>query len=615
MTRVNMNPFILPERSTPDKLEDEYDHKAFKQWISDLPIGNVGNVARSLHYEINRHNRLDMSPLERFEAMQMMLPALAFVREGLWSHYASKPFPLSKENRLIARLHLELLVGVVVAYKTVMSQFHSDSFTGHLLHKRTRSESVRHALFFLAEILSHEYAIYRASPKFVWRELHGIYHYAVINDLRLNEIEVTDDDAVDHMTVDDIYKRILLLALTDPGSLLRGEITRVSDALIDWLPEIPIIPVGSGMPSPSVFIVDATKDAPPHVTDKTGMERIKIGWFLLTDRLNEILDQEISEIRGRSKSKLRPVDLVTATLFAKLRKRWTPDAVLREERTDGSGVVEVISGIESLHWLFGGWKLQQEIEDEPDDPIDTWSGDEESDDRPVRTLERDEFIIDADPELIAAIGSAAKPKRDEVEANGKAQDEVEVDFYNAVADGESSGEECTCVNQSKRGYYLTWTGEGEYQAHVGELIGVNSRDNLDFDSSWRLGIIRWMRMQSSGLMGFGIELLDGDIESIRLDSRHTMDSAPNPTLGFQQKINGRIDTLVTRPFLFNKGDKLMLTTVDGEMPVVPGETIECTDAFIRFKIHFDSHSKGKTKKAPTKNTGAEDIFNNIWDDL
>ncbi len=610
-----MNPFILPKRSTPDDLEAEYDHKEFKQWISDLPIGNVGKTARSLHQEINRHNGLEMSPLERFEALQLMLPALGFVREGLWSHYATKTFPLSNKSRVIARLHLELLVGTVIAYKTVMSQFHDDSFTGHLLHRRTRSESARYALYFLAEILVHEYSLYRVSPKFVWRELHGIYHYTVINDLRRKEIEVTDDDAAGDMTIDDIYKRILLLALTDPNGLLRGEITRISDALIDWLPEVSLVPVNQEASYPCAFIVDATKDAPPYVADTADKQRIKIGWFLLTDRLDEILEREIDEIRGKSESKLRPVELVTATLFSKLRKKWAPDVVLREERAEGSGIIEVVSGLESLHWLFGGWKLQQDVEDDHELTIDTESGGENKEyDQPIRTLEQDEFIIDADPELIAAIGSASEPTQEQINADRAAREEVEVDFYNVVVDGESRGEECACVNQSKRGYYLTWSGEGEYMAHVGELIGVNSRNNLDFDSSWSLGIIRWMRIQSSGLMGFGVELFEGDIESIRLDYRHT-DTATNTIIGFQQKIKGRIDTIITKPFFFGENDKLLLTTVDGRVPVVPGQTIECTDAFMRFKIHFDSGAVDGVKQGSMKRAEAEDIFNSIWDDL
>lgn len=611
------NPFILPERTIPDNLDDEYDHKEFKQWISDLPIGNVGKVARSLHHELKRHNCLDLSPVERFEAIQLMMPALDFVREGLWSRYSNKPIPFSRENSLIARLHLDLLVNVVIAYKTVMSQFHDDSFTGHLLHKHTRAESVRRTLYFLSEILLHEYSIYRASPKFVWREIHGVYHYAVLNELRSNGIEDTDDYIMGYMGIDDIYKRTLLLGLTDPNGLLRGEIKRVSKAVIDWLPKVSLVPVNSELRSASMFIVDSTKDAPPYLMGPDDRKQVKTGWLLLTDKLEETLERKIAEIRGKSESKLRPVELVTATLYSKLFRKWAADAVLREERVNGSGIIEVVSGLESLHWVFGGWKLPQGIESDSDITVDPDSGVKEAAqyNKPVRAVERDEFIIDADPELIAAIISESKSTAEQIEVDHEAHEDIEVDFYNAVVDGVSSGEECGCINESKRGYYLTWSGEGEYKAHVGDLVGVNSRDNQDFDSSWGFGVIRWMRIQASGLMGFGVELFEGEIESIRLESRHAKDPAADNMIGFQQKIKGKIETIITKPFFFDESDKLMLATVDGMIPVVPGQTVECTDAFIRFRIHFDSGAVDETTQGTMKRSEAEDIFNSIWDDL
>jgi len=611
------NPFILPERTIPENLDDDYDHKEFKQWISDLPIGDIGKVARALHHEIKRHNCLDLSPVERFEALQLMMPALDFVREGLWSRYANKPIPFSRENSLIARLHLELLVNVVIAYKTVMSQFHDDSFTGHLLHKHTRVESVRCTLYFLGEILLHEHSIYRASPKFVWREIHGIYHYAVVNELLSDGVEDAGDYMAGQMGIEDIYKRTLLLGLTDPSGLLRGEIKRVSMAVIDWLPEVSLVPVGHELASVSMFIVDSTKDAPPHVADAEDLKQIKIGWVLLTDKLEQSLKRKIAETRGASETKLRPMELVTTTLYSKLFRKWAADAVLREERAKGSGVIEVVSGLDSLHWLFGGWKLPQGVGDSSGITVESDPSEVEvaQFDVPVHAVERDEFILDADPGLIAAMTPESGSAAEQVGIEPPTHEDIEVDFYDALMDDVSRGYECACINESKRGYYLTWAGEGEYKAHVGDLIGVNSRDNLDFDSSWGFGVIRWMRIQAGGIMGFGVELFEGEIESVRLESRHVKEPATEEIVGFQQKIDGKIDTIITKPFFFDVGDKLMLTTVDGRIPIVPGQTVECTDAFIRFKVHLDSGAVEDTKQGSMIRSEAEDIFNSIWDEL
>lgn len=612
MTTINKtNPFILSKKLTSDDLEEEYDHKEFKQWISDLPIGNVNETARALHHELQRHKRLHISPVERFEAIQLMLPALGLVLEKMRAHLATKSIPLSGESKLIAKLHLELLVGIVITYKMVLAQFHDESFTGHLMHKHARAEALRRALFFLGEILLYEYSAYTTSPRFVWQEIHGIYHYAVINELLLKEIDA--DGIVGDLTVDDIYKRTLLLALADSGGLLRGEIKRISKALTDWLPEVSLVPIGQKVPSSLVFVVDATKDAPPCVVDESGLKNIKIGWVLRVDKLGLILDKKLNAIREKSNSKLRPVDLVPATLYSKLRKRWTPDIVVREKRAEGYGSVSVTCGLESLYWLFGGWKLQHEVDS--DSEITTGAGEEAIYDKPILSVEQDEFLINVDAELYASIAAESGHKQEQKEPDPEIEEKKEEEFYSALINDDPEGEACTCVNRSKRGYCLAWSGAGEYKAHVGELVGINSRDGDDFDGSWDLGVIRWMRLQGNDLMGFGVELFEGDIQAIQLDSQHAGDSAVDTILGFLQKINGRIESLITKPFFYGDNNKLLLVSGDGTVPVVPGEIIECTDAFMRFRVRFDSSVVKAKKDSPKRQSESEDIFSNIWEDL
>jgi hypothetical protein len=607
----NMNPFILPDKKTPDAQDSEYDHKEFKQWVSDLPVGSVNETARALFRELKRQNCLDISPVERFEAIQLMLPTLGFVLEKMREHLVTKTIPLSSENKALAQLHLGLLVGVVVAYKTVMSQFHDESFTGHLMHKHTRAESLRRALYFLGEILLYEYSIYSASSKFVWQEIHGIYHYAVINELQLKEVDA--DGVVGGLTVDDIYKRILLLALADSGGLLKGEIKKISEALVDWLPEVALVPIDQKIPLSSAFVVDAAKDAPPYVASEADLAKVKTGWFLQVDELGQILEQKLRTISDKSKSKLRPVDLVPATLYSKLLKRWTPDIVSREERSEGYGAIDITYSLESLYWLFGGWKLQQ---DEDNEPKSAAKSDVETPYvRPDLPVEQDEFLINVDAELYAAITAESDNKGVQKEPDQETEDEIEMDFYNAVVDGEPNSEECTCVNKSRNGFCLTWSGEGEYKAHVGELIGVNSRDNLDYDSSWSLGVVRWIRAYVNGLMGFGIELFEGDIQAIKLDCHHDNGSAGESIPGFLQKRNGKIETLITKPFFYGDKDKLLLISRDGQVPVLPGQIVECTDAFMRFEVRFDSSIVGAKEDRAKRRSKEEDIFNNIWDEL
>jgi hypothetical protein len=541
-----------------------------------------------------------------------MLPALGLMLEKIRTHLANKPLPLSGDNKLVAKLHLELLVGIVVAYKTVLSQLHDESFTSHLLHKHTRAEALRRALFFLGEILLYDYSAYSASPKFVWREIHGIHHYAVINDLRLKDKDINADSIVGALSIDNIYKRIQLLALADSGGLLRGEIKRINETLTEWLPEVSLLPIAQEVSTYPVFVIDVTKDAPPYVANESDLKTVKAGWVLLVDKLDQILKEKLDQIQDRSKGRLRPVDLVPATLYSKLRKRWIPNVVAREKRTKGGEVVSVTCGLESLYWLFGGWKLRQDMDSDLE--MAAVSEEEPIYDKPTLTVEQDEFLINVDAELYAAI-AAESGHAGRLEESGQDKQEDREDKLDAIEqNSEPKEDECICVNQSRRGYCLAWSGDDEYKAHVGELVGVKSRRGHGTDSLWSLGVIRWMRVQSNGLMGFGIELFEGDLQAIQLDCQH-FEPVDDLIIGFLQKRNGSVETLITKPFFYGDKDKLLLTSADGRIPVVPGEIVECTDTFMRFKVRFDSGIVEAKESSPASQSKAENIFNNLWDDL
>jgi cyclic-di-GMP-binding protein len=596
------NPFILPERLTPTSLEEEYDHKRFEQWVSDLTIGNVSKIAHALYNETDRLNRLEISPLERFGALELVHPSMGFVLEQLHDYFATEPIPLSKKNRLVARMHLELLVRVVVGYKTVLAQFHDDSFTGYILHKHARSEASRRILYFLGEILLHEYSIYRSSPRFVWKEIHGVYYYAVQNDLLYKQIDAPEDDPCDHLSLMDIYKRILLLAVADPNSLLRGEVRKVNEALIQWLPHVTIAPVDDDAFVHPNFLVDATKDAPPCPEDISDRDQVKIGWILVTDVLDEILEHKIQAMESDAFGQLRPTDAISIKLITKLRAAWERRIAEREERKQETAMMEVTCGISWLYQLFDGEQFPQALAGKQGSSFYTIEAEEI--DQAVKPIGHDEFIIDVDEELLSGLSTESEQVHEE---------EVELELINLSPIDESKGVECILINSSEKGYYLTWPEQNEYKAHVGELIGINSRENLDLSGAWSLGIIRWAHVRKNGIMGFGIELLDGDIEPIRIERWYDNDAKADIMLGFQQVVNGKVESTITYPFYIGDKDRFVLGKKGERISIVPDQIIECTDAIMRFTIKTDAG--GVVEAGSTKHSASDDLFNTIWDDL
>ncbi len=598
------NPFILPERLNPANLDDEYDHKRFKQLVFDLPLGNVSSAARALHSELGRMNHLEMSPMERFEALELLISPLGFVLDKLRVYYTSAPSPLSKKNRLVARLHLELIVRVIIGYKTVMAQFHDGSFTGYFLHKHTRVDASRRLLYFLGELLQHEYSIYNAGPKFVWKEIHGVYYYAVQNDLVSGEGDIPKDDPCGPLGAVGHYKRILLLALANPSSLLRGEVKKVSNALPRWLPEVSVLPLTDEVSTQTIFIVDAQKDAPPRVIAACDKEKIKKGWILDTSKLDGVLQREINSIQGNNGTRLRPTDAVSIKLLSKLRAAWGRGITLREERRKKTGIIDVACGLGSLYQLLGGERLSLPPAEETGSPFCSVETGEEG--LAVEKVDHDEFIIDAGSQLSSGFASESEPVNEM---------EIELDIIDSVTVEEIDSRECISVNESNKGCYLTWPGEGECKVHVGELIGINPREAMDLSGAWSLGVIRWVRIQSHGLMGFGVELLDGEIEPVSLERWCNGDSQVDTMLGFQQKIAGNLVSVITQPFYVGDKDRFLLVEDNQQLTIVPGQILECTDAVMRFTIEIASDSVGQADENARTYSASDDPFNTIWDDL
>lgn len=596
------NPFILAERMPTAHLEDEYDQKKLKRWVSDLPIGNTAKLAQALHRETDRLNHLEMTPLERFDAFELLLPSISFLLEKLRLFFVAKHIPLSKKNSVVARMYQDLLVRVVTGYKTALAQFHDDSFTGYLLHKRTRSEVARRILFFLGEILLHEYSIYRGSPGFVWKEIHGIYHYAVQNDLHYKQIDVSENDPCDRLCLRDIYKRILLLAVADPKSLLRGEVRKVNEALIQWLPHVTIVPIDDDSFVQPAFLVDATKDGPPCPADICDRKQIKIGWILITANLNKILEQKIQEMKSSTSGQLRPMDAVSIRLIARLRSAWGRSIVSRDRRESQTGALEVTCGLISLYQLFGGeW-------------VDGKHGsacytiDRSEPEYIEKPIAHDEFIINADDELLSGISSGTEQVQ---------QEEVELDIIDSDPDHTKgiNSTECASINKSERGYYLTWPGESECKAHVGELIGINSGESLDVTQTWSLGIVRWSHVQKNGLMGYGIELLHGNIEPVRIERWYDSDSKADIMLGFLQVVKGNVESIITYPFYIGDKDRFVLVKGDEHVPLAPDRILECTDAIMRFTTKKGLSGIAAVETGTNNSPTSDERFDAIWDDL
>lgn len=561
------NPFLLPKRHSSPRSEDEFGRKKVKKWVDDLPIGDVGKLSHDLHGKLGRLNRLNIPPLDRFQILELLQTPLLFVLDTLRQNCTEGDVPLSTKARLAADMRLELMVQTVIGYKIVLSQFHDDSFAGFLLHRHTRSEALRSALVYLGEILLHSYVVYQPSLSYVWKELHGIYYYSVKNELHIAKPRAVASKRPRRLNLEELYKQILLLALASPSSLLRGEVERVNTALTQWVSSVELVSIKEPVWANSFFLIDAQTDAMPCPPNLCRKDKIDMGWALITDDLDRLLEEKakMAESAHIYSRKLRPADAVSERLTKKLRAAWAQQIKSREVRSQTSGLVEMICGLEPLYILHGGDHLSSATEKHTvSKSFVTNPGYNEVD---SIVLDSDEAVIEVEPQVL------------EMQSVNRGVSEAQ-----EVCEARVNRKECVSTNKSENGYYLSWPESGESGTHVGELVGVNPVTDKENGRDVSLGVIRWMHVERPGFLGMGVELLSGLIEPIILQRKRKGATQTESMKGFLQHESEGSITLITPPFYVDEEDLFRVVTKVERQPVELRQIIESTDSFVRFEF-------------------------------
>lgn len=564
------NPFLLPKRDGSAKYKSEFSRKKLKQWVDRMPVSDVQKAASDLYGKLDHLNVIDISPASRFEILELLQPSINYILDALKGKCTEGAFPLDLHRRMTAGLRLGILVQVVKVYKTVLSQLHDAAVTGAIFHRQTKAEALRGTVFYLGEVLLHSYTVYQPCVSYAWKELHGIYYYAVQNELTGDA--GAGQDKLDRLGVDGLYKQILLLALANPRSLLKGEAERVKGLLQELVAFVDLAPIDRSVSAESFYIIDAQSDEMPCAPNLQKDSKVKVGWLLVTDALSKILEKKISSAEA-SHNSMRPTDAEALRLKKKLRDSWSNQIRPRELRNPMSDEMELICGLDSMYQVHGG--------EEPSD-TDLWryqlsmalygSG-YYAIDSPI--LDNEEVLIEIEPGTLEPYhfnkGPAwHKPKKDQIKIDGKG---------------------CVALNRSEHGCRLNWPDSGDGGTHVGELVGINSKgSNGDF-SGVSFGVIRWLHAGQLGFLDMGVELFKGSFEPVILQCEHGDTQSTEKIRGFLQHTNsGNTASLITPPFYVAENDHVRVITDSDDIPVNITNIIESTDSFVRFDFERSSEA-------------------------
>ncbi len=591
------------------------------EWVSHLPLVNLGETTKKLYAALPEIARVKVSPKDRLAMLEALYPCVTNSIAGLTSHFLNQPIILPDHQLKIATLAQALQKHLTTGYKQVINDFdHVDK-----LNKQERSTllptAIERALSGSGRILLRCFQLYVPLPQKLWYEIHQLYRLAAREDLLNSPVQNPLNLHRKDVTVLDAYLRTLLMGTIRPNQLRQMDLDQTYQALELWTPLVYLdeTPCGNlhavrlNEDSAPVYVtqlIDANSPTCRHINTK-----ILVAHILKALRENKRDDVDPPIPHGLSINVLE--HLIT---------NWSVQKKRSFDRISSDMQLTVCIGLRDFHYFladqtpFNFFTLERGKGIVPNN--DNLFLNNRLNGTELRIMQDDdvwEKVLDAGKGITS---SKIKIKTDSIE-NQLLEQEKDKE--------KQKHHECivNIVNTSPGGFCLEWTNAIPQQVKAGEILGIKE----DNRQNWSVGIIRWVRQVGGKKTHCGVELLSPTAVPygaalITTKGVHTeyMRALMLPEL----TLINQAATLITTQLPFQVGHKVKLNQYGSERVAHLTKRIITTGSINQFEFKYldqaanlanstpQTNATTATKKnQPSKDKGNDDddFFNSIWNKL
>lgn len=608
----------VPNRTSPKNGSFDSKPASVKDWIEHLPMANVGETTKLLYEALNDLNHQDIHAQQRFKALELLQQPVRFVTDHMKKHIIGKPLPPAMKNLKIAHLSREITHALATGYKVlVMEQI---AGVGRK-DRKLLVTSIHRSIKLLGVVLLKAFQVYEPYPESVWLEIHSLYRYAESNGLHRSKVLDAIAAAQHHSTVTDIYKQILLLALSCPYRLRHGEAEDIYDTLEDWAGYSDLKTL-EARPN-ALFAVNLDADEPPsYLVLRDTNENCGTTRTLETGRLAEHI--RVAMGKGRENSTTR----IKRSTLRHLMLAWGVMPKRRYSRVKDHSQVIVSMGLSSIHYFVSGEVAFNQASVNEECHTDLAVSPEPHIEEPAHFSARNlqggntnqpdvwEMSYRIKGETPSS-GTGAAAMQYQMEGEVPASD-LETAVARAASGMQINPSHRTqnwkMVNISAGGYCLLWDNLETTRAQVGELLGI--REESDPDTfHWRLGVIRWLKFADKHGLELGVQMLSPGAVAIagRPDKRGAKhDDFTRGLLLPEIATLQQSATLLLPSPPFRVGDTAIVNCHGKNVRVSLTKLVENTGSFAQFQFTALGEVKlAGEKKRTAKQTGSD--FDDIWD--
>ncbi len=476
--------------------------KHMSEWISHLPMVNLGESSRQLYHAIIELNQLNCDFDTRIALLEILRKPTVSVCGALSKHYLNQPLILPDKARKIARLAIALNNHLAIGYKIAVNEY---SKTKNLFAARKTKKSaalaVHRAMSALNQNILRFSQLYTRVPDIVWEELHQFYLIGESNKLLDISIDDTSKEFLTKSTIADIYKQGLTLGCCKPNQMQQQDIKKLFDATEYWSQHINVGPVTNL----SKYIIDLGGDKPPIHRDFTEHKKTAMLRGIDFADLLKLLQQFLRQAGATGDAYVKGITVprsVTEDLVRYLIKTWGSVNDRAANRVANDKMVKLCVGFSATHYFVAGgvdFETQTNRDEagagDPDDLRETFRS---ANVKSISDVE-DRWAGGFDVNNDLAVRSAFNTSGIDYRAPESKQEVAE----EAPTEHGYITYEARILDSSPFGYCIKWLNDVPAEIKTGEIIGVSEGS----EHTWSIGVIRWLNQLAPEETLIGVEIV------------------------------------------------------------------------------------------------------------
>ena len=453
----------LPERHAPGKNSFATDAKSLRAWLTHLPLANPGATARLLIGALREMNQLKLDPSQRLDALELLRQPISEIVATLNKQILADSFPLPPQKRQLGQLAQDFEHELALGYAAVVYDLCAPAGAVPFLRGKAAALALTRAIQHRGSYLYQAYLLYHAPPVGAWQNLHDLFGFAVA-------VQADDKTSSDplcggaQISVRTAYIHALLFALCNPYRFTQRENSDIHGLTQIWATHCQLRE--GRAPAGAIAIRTDSDQSLGYLPE----ERESPGdglWALEISALQRFLEGQLAMLPpGLETTQFRrkggPTMAVDVALVERLMRVWDNGAERSQQRLAAGHQLDSVIGLHDLHYVLAG-----------NQDFDTFL-------RKTRGVAIS--LHENDRVASWASGAAAGPAR--------------VKHLPVKV-----------LDQSLGGYRLVWEKVDGMRVKVGELLGLAPLADDGEIQDWMIGAIRWLRIEASGALDAGVELL------------------------------------------------------------------------------------------------------------